>query len=218
MNEKLQIEYVKISELHLSDYNPKKYDQKASKNLECSIKTYGWLMPVLVNKRTGNIIDGNQKIKTEIKKGASMESLVPVIYFDVDLDTEKKMNRALGESTHTQEDPMMAVDLLKSIENQDEFIKSILEDYEKQVRLARKKFEPEMNILVDADEMYDYIFFLADKGINFLTASDFFALTNVYEINREKMLGLGRAVKMDKLIKLIDFARKHGVNNINEIQ
>jgi len=213
---KINIEYVKVSDVHISDYNPKKFNQRAFKNLGKSVETYCWIAPAIINKQTGNVIDGNQKIKNEIKLG-NMDKLIPVVYLDVDIDTEKKLNRALGDSTHTMEDPEMAVNLLKSIENQDEFIKSILDEYEKELRVARVKFEPEMNILVDADEMYDYIIFLANKGIDFLTMSDFFCLTNVYELNREKMLGLGRAVTSDKLIKLIDFARKNGVNNINEL-
>jgi len=85
----LQIEYVAIRDLKLAEYNPKKFDSKQFKNLGTSVKVHGWIAPLVVNKRTGNVIDGNQRLKNEIKKG-NFDAQVPVVYLDVDEETEKK--------------------------------------------------------------------------------------------------------------------------------
>ena len=81
-------EMVRIGDLTLTDYNPKKYEQKSANVLDESIETFGHLKPFLVNRRTGNILDGNQRTKRELKRGDS-EKLVPVDYIDVSPYTEK---------------------------------------------------------------------------------------------------------------------------------
>lgn len=223
MDKKIKIEYVKISELKLSDYNPKKYDQKASRFLHNSIATYGYVMPFLVNRTTGNVIDGNQKLKDALREG-NLDTVVPVVYVDYSPEQEKALNRAIGSVTQTNEDEEMAYNLLKEVSDLDElseaekaFMNEILALYQKEQRSERKKFEPEMSIVVDADEMYDYLLFVCDKGVDFLSMSDFFALTSVYDLNREKTLGLGRAIRAEQLAKLIEFARKNGIANINQL-
>ena len=61
----MQIERKKISELNRAAYNPRidfipgdtEYE-----NLRRSITTYGMLIPVVWNKRTGNVVGGHQTL------------------------------------------------------------------------------------------------------------------------------------------------------------
>ena len=49
MDEKLKIEYTATKDLRPSDYNPRKWDEKAITDLTESIKNYGLVDPLLVN-------------------------------------------------------------------------------------------------------------------------------------------------------------------------
>jgi len=126
------------------------------------------------------------------------------------------MNRALDE-TRTAHDTELSAQLLASIKTQDDFITALLEGYDKTVKDATQQFEPEMSIAVDADESYDYVLFIADKSIDFLTVCNFFGMDSVYDMNRKKTVGLGRTVKVESLIKLVDLARKHGALTVKDL-
>lgn len=99
---KLKVEYVDISVLKPSEYNPRKWDQSAVKNLTESIKRYGLVDPLLVNNalgREGVVIGGHFRLK--VAKDLGIKS-VPVIYLNIpDIGKEKelnlRLNSALGE-------------------------------------------------------------------------------------------------------------------------
>lgn len=48
----------------------------------------GWVQRVIVNKRTGHVVDGHLRVATAISKG---ETAVPVLYVDLSEDEEKKV-------------------------------------------------------------------------------------------------------------------------------
>lgn len=104
MNEKIQgklkVEYVSITELHPSEYNPRKWSKEAVAQLKESIKKYGIVDPLLVNSapnRKGIVIGGHFRLSV-IKELGYKE--VPVVYLNIpDIEKEKELNIRLNKNT-----------------------------------------------------------------------------------------------------------------------
>ncbi len=93
----MQIEKIKIDKLNPAPYNPRK-DLKPGdleyEKLKNSILTFGYVEPVLWNKRTGNIIGGHQRFKVLVQMG---ETEIDCVIVDMDEENEKALNIALNK-------------------------------------------------------------------------------------------------------------------------
>ncbi len=93
----MRIERKKISELNRATYNPRinlkpgdiEYD-----NLKCSINKYGYITPIVWNKRTNNVVGGHQRLSVLEENG---ETEVDVSVVDIDDLKEKQLNIALNK-------------------------------------------------------------------------------------------------------------------------
>ena len=93
----MKIEKIKIEKLNPAEYNPRK-DLKPRdpeyEKLKNSILTFGYVEPVLWNKRTGNIIGGHQRYKVLVELG---EKEIDCVVVDMDSENEKALNIALNK-------------------------------------------------------------------------------------------------------------------------
>jgi DNA modification methylase len=93
----MKIEKIKIEKLNPAEYNPRK-DLKPGdpeyEKLKNSILTFGYVEPVLWNKRTGNIIGGHQRYKVLVELG---EKEIDCVVVDMDNENEKALNIALNK-------------------------------------------------------------------------------------------------------------------------
>jgi DNA modification methylase len=98
----IEITYVPISDLKPAPYNPRKWDKEAKKQLTESLKRFGFIDPVILNKAEGRkniIIGGNFRVETAKEMGIEK---VPAVYIDIpDVEKEKelciRLNRNTGE-------------------------------------------------------------------------------------------------------------------------
>jgi len=99
MNEKLKVEYITVKDLKPSDYNPRKWDDKAVSDLTESIKKYGLVDPLLVNSaenRKNVLIGGHFRLKVAKDLGYKK---VPVVYINIpDIEKEKELNIRLNKN------------------------------------------------------------------------------------------------------------------------
>ena len=91
------------SEIHPSDYNPRTISDEGKKALRRSIKRYGVVGGIVVNKQTGNtIVGGHQKVAVldELNKydpdTRENDYSLRVELIDVDEKTEKSLNVTLN--------------------------------------------------------------------------------------------------------------------------
>lgn len=93
----MSIEKIQINNLNPAIYNPRK-DLKSGdaeyEKLKRSIKTYGYIELVVLNKRTGNIISGHQRFK--VLKDLGFTEL-DCIVIDIDEINEKALNIAMNK-------------------------------------------------------------------------------------------------------------------------
>ena len=90
---------LKRSEIHPAGYNPRVIDDEAKKALKRSIKKFGVVGGIVVNKRTDNtIVGGHQKVSIldEMYKYPASDYTLRVEMIDVDMETEKTLNIALN--------------------------------------------------------------------------------------------------------------------------
>lgn len=102
-----RVERVGYKSLIPADYNPRQMDARTLRVLVGSLLRFGWVMPVVINRRTGNIVGGHQRARanavvvTQLRskgdKRAAEYERPPAIYVDVSLSIEKAMNVALNQ-------------------------------------------------------------------------------------------------------------------------
>lgn len=90
---KMKLYTVKVEDLIDADYNPNVMEERDFENLENSIERYGYIEPIIVNKRNNVIVGGHHRLRALKKKGIKE---VDVVYVDLDENDEKRLNIALN--------------------------------------------------------------------------------------------------------------------------
>lgn len=90
---KLKTYTVKINDLVEADYNPNVMEERDFENLENSIERYGYIEPIIVNKRNNVIVGGHHRLRALKNRGVKN---VDVVYVDLDENEEKRLNIALN--------------------------------------------------------------------------------------------------------------------------
>lgn len=83
----------KLSELTTCPYNPRMITDQALAGLTSSVTEYGCIQPIIWNKRTGNVVGGNQRLKVLRAQG---DADTEVVVVDLPLGKEKALNVALN--------------------------------------------------------------------------------------------------------------------------
>jgi len=91
----LLINHLKTSDLAAmaAPYNPRKISDHDLEALRRSLKFFGVVEPVVVNRRTGRVVGGHQRIKAAEAEGIAE---LPVVTVDLDESSEKQLNLALN--------------------------------------------------------------------------------------------------------------------------
>ena len=82
-----------LVELNPAPYNPRKMSVEAYQGLSKSIDKFGMLIPIVWNKRTGNVVGGHQRLR-HLQETGEMET--DVIVVDLDDNEEVALNIALN--------------------------------------------------------------------------------------------------------------------------
>jgi hypothetical protein len=87
------IKHIPITDINPAPYNPRSISDAAFEGLKESIKKFGMPQPLVVNKRSGVLVSGHQRLKAA---GALGLSTVPVIEVDLSPAEEKALNVTLN--------------------------------------------------------------------------------------------------------------------------
>lgn len=84
----------------------------------------GWIAPVIVNQRTGHVIDGHLRVSLALSKG---EKTIPVDYVDLDENEEKILLASFDYITSMAVYDREAVDtLLQQVNSDDNDVQALL--------------------------------------------------------------------------------------------
>ena len=97
--ESIKITFVKVADLKLATYNPRKWDDAKKEKLRESIERFGLVDPLIANsnpKRKNILIGGHFRLKIARELGYKD---VPVVYVDIaDIEKEKELNLRLNKN------------------------------------------------------------------------------------------------------------------------
>ena len=114
----MQIERKSISELIPAPYNPRKDIQPGDaeyEKLKRSLEEFGYVEPVIWNKRTGYVVGGHQRLKVLQELG---ESEIDCVIVDLPDAQEKALNIALNKISNNW-DKEKLTELLEDLQNTD---------------------------------------------------------------------------------------------------
>jgi hypothetical protein len=129
-----------LTELQPASYNPRKISIEAFQGLGKSIEKFGLLIPIVWNKRTGNVVGGHQRLRYLTEIG---ETETDVVVVDLDDNEEVALNISLNNKALRGEFTKDVVELLERTEYQigSAFDEVMLSDLFKDME---KKFEKEL--------------------------------------------------------------------------
>jgi len=110
----MQFEKIPIANLKEADYNPRKKLQPGDpefEKLRNSILEFGYVEPVIFNKRTGTVVGGHQRLEVLRHLGTQEVDCVVV---DIDVQKEKALNIALNKISGQWDDALLT-SLLKDL-------------------------------------------------------------------------------------------------------
>ena len=111
----MQIEKKKVEDLKAAAYNPRKDLQPGDaeyEKLKRSILEFGYVEPVICNKRTGIVVGGHQRLKVMKDLGYTE---VDCVIVDLDESKEKALNIALNKISGEWNNDLLA-DLLRDLD------------------------------------------------------------------------------------------------------
>ncbi len=146
----VQIERVAVSKINAAAYNPRK-DLKPGepeyKKLKRSIEKFGYVDPLIWNKRTSTLVGGHQRLKVLANEYGATEVDVSVV--DLDETAERALNIALNKIAGHWDDPALASLLLTLRNDADGDVASTGFDEDEVDRILKQYELPEPG---DADD------------------------------------------------------------------
>ena len=112
MEAKVEIKKVLVKDLKYAPYNPRKISDEMLNKLKQSIEEFGYVEPIVVNKRTRHVVGGNQRLKALEDLGIEE---VEAVFVDLDDAREKALNIALNKITGEWDYPKLK-DLLEELD------------------------------------------------------------------------------------------------------
>lgn len=85
------MEYVKFTDIKPADYNPRRISDSAFAELKGSLKTLGFILPIIVNRENMTIVAGHQRAKAAMAIGLTE---APCYYVSgIDIESEVRFNQ-----------------------------------------------------------------------------------------------------------------------------
>ena len=90
---KMEYKTIKLKDVKVAGYNPRKISPDEMETLKASLKEFGCVRQLVINKKTNNLIAGHQML--EAAKQLGWKEL-PYMEVDLSLDKEKALNIVLN--------------------------------------------------------------------------------------------------------------------------
>lgn len=120
--------------------NWRKHPKGQAQALEGAIEEIGWIQDIIINQRTGRMIDGHLRAELAVK---NKERTVPVKYVDLSEEEEEKALLTLDPiSMMAEADKDRLADLLQTVTSDNEKVNQLLEDIGREYGAISPNFQP----------------------------------------------------------------------------
>ena len=192
---------MRLSEIKPYKKNAKKHDETQIKNVMQSIKEFGVVQPIVVD-RNNTIIIGH--CRYEAMKRLGYDELQEDWVNVVDLSEEEAeklrlLDNKLNESEWSLD---LLLDSIQNIDFSDYMLDWDIKDFEEKEKEKEKREKVFEEMQLKSFEHYDYIVFVFDNQMDWLNMVNEFGLKKVNAgYGTVKKIGLGRVIKGEKLIE-----------------
>lgn len=201
-NKQMQVEYVKIQELHPADYNPRRMSVEDRRHIQESLSKYGFAEPVVVNRhpdRMNIIVGGHQRV-TVAKEDLGYTE-VPCVFVNLPLDKEKELNVRLNKNTGRWDTEKLQnfykFDWLKNIGFEDSDLSFWLSDYQKKFNSITNK-NCDLPIVPKFSEKYDCVVIISTNTTDTAFLKTTLGITKCQSY-KNKRTGEGMVITVDQL-------------------
>lgn len=207
----MEWEKVKLQDLQPANYNPRvelKPGDKEYERLRKSIKEFGYVDPIIRNKRTGNIVGGHQRLN--VLRDLGYEEL-DIVNIDVDEPKEKALNIALNKISGKWNEPLLK-DLLIEIDTGEFDIELTgfgTDEIEKLINkfADEEEIRPEIEFTEELLEEHNYIVLYFDNELDWQVAKEKFNIRSQAALDSKEgyeRKGTGRIVKGSEILERIN--------------
>jgi len=220
-----EIAEMAVADLVSHPRNPRVIDEKAKGGLKRSLERFGIVQPIIVNKRTGFVVGGNQKIP--LLKEAGVEK-TDVIIVDLDDDEEAALMVALNHQALTGSYTDDVYDIINELQmNRPDMFDELLlfkldendilplaDDDDEGGPAKDKRGDPknanELAIAPQPYESYNYIVLLSRNDIDWTAAREFFEKHGMLRTVKDGFTGPRKSYKvgMGRVIEMREFLSK----------
>lgn len=191
----MEIKRIPVEQINPAPYNPRK-DLKPGEpeyeKLRRSIQEFGFVEPLVWNKRTGNLVGGHQRLKVLIEQGVRE---VEVSVVDLDDQRERALNIALNKISGDWDNEKLK-DLLEELDTGDfdieltGFTEAEIEDLMTQFHVEKKADPDEFDADAAAEAIAEPV---TKKGV-------------IYALGRHRLM-CGDATSFEDVKKLMGGGR-----------
>ena len=192
---------MRLSEIKPYKKNAKKHDETQIKNVMQSIKEFGVVQPIVVD-RNNTIIIGHCRYEAMKRLGYDelQEDWVKVV--DLSEEEAEKLRLLDNKLNESEWSLDLLLDSIQNIDFSDYMLDWDIKDFEEKEKEKEKREKVFEEMQLKSFEHYDYIVFVFDNQIDWLNMVNEFGLKKVNAgYGTVKKIGLGRVVKGEKLIE-----------------
>ena len=192
---------MRLSEIKPYKKNAKKHDETQIKNVMQSIKEFGVVQPIVVD-RNNTIIIGHCRYEAMKRLGYDQlqEDWVKVV--DLSEEEAEKLRLLDNKLNESEWSLDLLLDSIQNIDFSDYMLDWDIKDFEEKEKEKEKREKVFEEMQLKSFEHYDYIVFVFDNQMDWLNMVNEFGLKKVNAgYGTVKKIGLGRVVKGEKLIE-----------------
>ena len=192
---------MRLSEIKPYKKNAKKHDETQIKNVMQSIKEFGVVQPIVVD-RNNTIIIGHCRYEAMKRLGYNelQEDWVKIV--DLSEEEAEKLRLLDNKLNESEWSLDLLLDSIQNIDFSDYMLDWDIKDFEEKEKEKEKKEKVFEEMQLKSFEHYDYIVFVFDNQMDWLNMVNEFGLKKVNAgYGTVKKIGLGRVVKGEKLIE-----------------
>lgn len=166
------------------------------------LHTVGWVQRVVVNKVTGNILDGHMRVEEAFRMG---EPRVPVLYVSLTEEEERRMLAVfdpLGAMATVDRKKLRAA--VEGLTAKGDGLGALVEDLRRKAGLGVSDEErPEVPFAEELLEEHNYLVLYFDNSVDWLQLQSLYPLPTVKSKHRENRTGTARVVRGTEFLKHI---------------